>query len=87
MDIKTTTMNISLPSSMKKWVETRTNYGRYANASDYVRDLIRQDREREEDLAQLRALIQQGLDSGVSEQSFEEIVAEARAEADALGQS
>jgi antitoxin ParD1/3/4 len=77
------TMNVSLPDQMKAWVELRTSRGRYANASDYVRDLIRQDREREEALSDLRTLIQQGIDSGVSEQSFDEIIGEARAETDA----
>lgn len=37
------TMNISLPDPMKAWVEAQTQSGRYANASDYVRDLIRKD--------------------------------------------
>ena len=76
-----TTMNISLPDSMKAWVESRSKRGRYSNASDYVRDLIRQDRDREEALSGLRILIQQGIDSGESDQTFDEIIAEARAEA------
>lgn len=33
------TMNVSLPDSMKHWVEAQTRAGRYSNASDYVRDL------------------------------------------------
>lgn len=82
-----TTMNISLPEAMKAWVETRSRHGRYSNASDYVRDLIRQDRDREEALTELRTLIQQGIDSGESEQSFDEIIAEVRAEADAAERS
>jgi antitoxin ParD1/3/4 len=40
------TMNISLPDRMKEWVESRSEDGRYANSSDYVRDLIRRDQER-----------------------------------------
>ena len=35
------TMNVSLPDPMKDWVEAQTRTGRYSNASDYVRDLIR----------------------------------------------
>ena len=30
---------------MKEWVEAQARTGRYANASDYVRDLIRRDQE------------------------------------------
>jgi antitoxin ParD1/3/4 len=37
------TMNISLPDKMKQWVEQQAKTGRYSNASDYVRDLIRRD--------------------------------------------
>ena len=40
------TMNISLPDQMKEWVEAQSGSGRYSNASDYVRDLIRRDQER-----------------------------------------
>ena len=39
------TMNISLPETMRAWVEARVSTGAYANASDYVRDLIRHDQE------------------------------------------
>ena len=42
------TMNISLPGQMKEWVEAQSKTGRYSNASDYVRDLIRKDQERSE---------------------------------------
>ena len=31
-------MNVSHPDAMKAWVESRSADGRYANASDYVRD-------------------------------------------------
>nr|MCU0902225.1 type II toxin-antitoxin system ParD family antitoxin [Cypionkella sp.] len=45
------TMNISLPDPMKTWVEDQARSGRYANSSDYVRDLIRRDRARVEAIA------------------------------------
>jgi len=51
------TMNVSLPAPMKKWVEGQTEDGRYSNASDYVRDLIRRDQEREQDIDDLKKLI------------------------------
>lgn len=58
------TMNISLPDPMKSWVETQSRTGRYANSSDYVRDLIRRDRERMEAIATLQGAIDEGLASG-----------------------
>lgn len=58
------TMNISLPDKMKAWVEAQTADGRYANASDYVRDLIRKDQGRRNSIAELQALIDEGDASG-----------------------
>ena len=60
------TMNVSLPAPMKDWVEDQANSGRYANASDYVRDLIRKDQARQEAIAVLQAKITEGLESGKS---------------------
>ncbi|GGG84808.1 hypothetical protein GCM10011415_38670 [Salipiger pallidus] len=58
------TMNVSLPDPMKSWVEDRTRGGRYSNVSDYVRDLIRQDQQRQQTLAEIQGLIDEGLVSG-----------------------
>lgn len=58
------TMNISLPDPMKSWVEDQAKSGRYANSSDYVRDLIRRDRMRQEALAEIQAAVDAGLASG-----------------------
>lgn len=58
------TMNVSLPDQMKSWVENQTEDGRFGNASDYVRHLIRKDQERQEALAALQAEITAGLQSG-----------------------
>lgn len=57
------TMNISLPDQMKVWVEECVQSGRYANASDYVRDLIRKDHLK---LEQLRQALIEGENSGPS---------------------
>lgn len=70
------TMNISLPDTMREWVETQVNTGEYANASDYVRALIRQDlRDRE----QLRLALLEGERSGVSDRKLADIAAAAKA--------
>ncbi|HWJ75256.1 MAG TPA: type II toxin-antitoxin system ParD family antitoxin [Kaistia sp.] len=77
------TMNISLPDPMKAWVEQQAESGRYGNASDYVRDLIRKDQERRDRLVQLQRLIDEGLASGISPRSVNDIIAEARRRAGA----
>lgn len=61
------TMNVSLPDAMKVWVERQTDGERYSNASDYVRDLIRKDQQRQQAIAILQAAIAEGLESGAAE--------------------
>lgn len=72
------TMNISLPDQMKTWVEEQAQSGRYGNASDYVRDLIRRDQERQAGLEDLQVIIDKGMASGVSDKDMAGILMEAR---------
>ena len=58
------TMNISLPDPMRDWVQAQVDAGKYANASDYMRDLIRHDQERDDKLRALQGAITKGLESG-----------------------
>jgi antitoxin ParD1/3/4 len=74
------TMNVSLPGPMKAWVESRTEDGRYANSSDYVRDLIRRDQVRVEKIAHWQRLIDEARASGISDKTVDQIFEEARAE-------
>jgi antitoxin ParD1/3/4 len=70
-------MNVSLPDQMKAWVEGQTQTGRYGNASDYVRDLIRRDQERAAKIASMQRLVNEGRASGVYDGSMADIRAEA----------
>ena len=72
------TMNVSLPDAMKDWVEGQAQTGRYSNSSDYVRDLIRRDQERAEKIATMQRLVDESLASGISTQTMDEILTEAR---------
>jgi antitoxin ParD1/3/4 len=56
-------MNISITEQMKQWVESQVESGKYANASDYLRDLIRHDQEIRQGFD---ALLLKGLESGSS---------------------
>lgn len=42
-----TTMNLSLPGELKRWVDEQVESGGYGTASEYVRDLLRRARERQ----------------------------------------
>lgn len=55
-----TTMNVSLPDELKVFVDERVVHDGYGSTSEYVRDLIRRDRER----GYLRDLVLEGANSG-----------------------
>lgn len=74
-----TTMNISLPDSMKEYVDAQLESRGYSTSSEYVRDLIRQDSVREAE-KQLAAMLQEAIDSGPSMPLDENFWAERRAE-------
>ncbi|MBN3788928.1 type II toxin-antitoxin system ParD family antitoxin [Burkholderia sp. Ac-20353] len=57
-----TTMNISLPDSLKDYVDEQVDVGGYGTSSEYVRELIRKDQDRK----RLRAMILQGATSGLA---------------------
>ena len=57
-----TSLNVSLPESLKEYVEEQTKNG-YATPSEYVRELIREDQKRRA-RAKLEDLLLEGLNSG-----------------------
>ena len=70
------TMNISLPDKMKEWVEAQTADGRYANASDFVRDIIRKEQVKLEKIAKLHELVAEARESGYTTITRDEFLAE-----------
>ena len=72
------TMNVSLPDAMKAWVEEQSRTGRYSNASDYVRDLIRRDQDRAEKIARMQSLVDEAVTGGEGQRSMEQIEEEAQ---------
>lgn len=56
-------MNISLPEELKAFVDQQVGDGGYTSSSEYVRELIRHDQDRQ----RLRALLLEGVASGRSE--------------------
>ena len=74
------TMNISLPDQMKEWIEQQVAAGRYANVSDFMRDLIREDQARAASLDELRKMVEEADASGISDLTVEDIRREVLAE-------
>lgn len=56
------TMNISLPDTLRDFVDEQVAQGGYGTSSEYVRELIRRDQERQ----RLRTLLLEGAESPVS---------------------
>ena len=54
-------MNISLPEPLKEFVDGQIAAGRYSSASEYVRELIREDEKRKAE-ERLEALLLEGLE-------------------------
>jgi antitoxin ParD1/3/4 len=58
-----TTMNISLPDSLKKYVDQQVSSAGFGSASEYVRELIRLDQVRQAE-RELARLLAEGFASG-----------------------
>ncbi len=56
-------MNISLPDTLKSFVDQQVSEQGYGTSSEYVRELIRRDRDRE----RLRGLLMEGAKSAPTE--------------------
>lgn len=58
-----TTLNISLPDTMREFIDRQIKTKGYSTASEYIRYLIRQEQEKEEQ-KRIETLLLEGLDSG-----------------------
>jgi antitoxin ParD1/3/4 len=74
------TMNISLPDQLREFVDEQVGSGKYSSASEYVRELIRDD-ERRKAQEKLEALLMEGLESGKPSEMTRKDWAEIRREA------
>jgi antitoxin ParD1/3/4 len=77
----TTRKTITVTEQQDEWIKARIGGGGYTNDSEYIRDLIRRDQERHAKVAAMQTLIDEGLASGISTRSVEEIFADAIAHA------
>jgi antitoxin ParD1/3/4 len=60
--MSTTTLHISLPDSLKRYVKERVTEEHYSNPSDYIRALIREDQKRQAE-QRLERMLLEGLAS------------------------
>ncbi len=61
-----TSMSVSMSEQMRGYIKSRVETGDYHNESEYIRDLVRRDRERHEEEMALLARLRAAEASGVS---------------------
>lgn len=71
------TLNISLPESMRDFVLAQVERGGYATASEYIRELVRE-AERAAAKARLETLLLEGINSGPARPFDENFVEDIR---------
>ena len=76
-------ISISMTDNMEANVQQRVKDGDFNNVSEYFRDLVRRDVEMKHKYDALKQAIQDGIDSGVSDQTIDDIWDEAERELDA----
>ncbi len=69
---------ITLTDQQNDWVKARISSGDFTNDSEYFRDLVRRDQDRNAELKQLRAALIEGERSGISERLPNDILRAAR---------
>ena len=73
-----TTLNISLPEPMRDYVDQQVAQGGYSTASEYIRQLVREDQKRAAK-ERLEALLMEGIESGPSIEITDQYWAEKKA--------
>lgn len=73
-------LNATIPVPLNEFAELRVESGNFGTKSEYIRYLIRQDLEstKEHDIQLLNKMLQDGIDSGVSSKTSEELAQGAR---------
>ena len=68
---------VTVTDREERWIRARIESGEYGDDSEYFRDLIRRDQERNAQFRALREAIRSGLESGVGNRTTREVWAEA----------
>lgn len=69
-------INVSLTGPLREWINAQVDSGEYANASDYIRDLIRHDQTQRD---ALRLALIEGEQSGISKRKVSKIIQSTKA--------
>jgi antitoxin ParD1/3/4 len=72
--VMTVRKTISFTDQHDRWIKARIASGDYASDSEYIRDLIRRDKQVSEKFQKLKKAIQDGLDSGISDRNVKDVM-------------
>lgn len=67
-------LNIGLPDNIKQYGDEQTDSCRFADSDSYILNLIRRDQELQLKIAEMQRLVDEGLASGESDESIQDIV-------------
>lgn len=73
-------VTLKVPDSLADWIDRQVASGRFTDADDYVRDLLRRDRESELSESYLSEALSEGEASGPGTRSIAELLDEVRRE-------
>ncbi len=79
-------ISISMTDNMETYIHQQVQAGDFNNVSEYFRDLVRRDQENKDKFNVLKKMIQEGLDSGVSPRTPQQIMEDVKARLKADGQ-
>lgn len=66
--------SITMPDDMGNYIQNAMKDRQFENTSEYFRHLVREDQEREKNIAQLRTLLDQAEASGVSKRKIPDVM-------------
>jgi antitoxin ParD1/3/4 len=69
----TTRKTITVTEQQDQWIKAQIERGNFTNDSEYIRDLIRRDQDNAKFQA-LKEVVQEGLESGVSDRTVPQIM-------------
>lgn len=72
--------SITFADKQDEWLKLVVKQGHYKDESDYIRDLVRRDEEKNRKFLLTKVALQEGLDSGISKKSLDEIWSQAQSE-------
>lgn len=75
------TLTVEMPEVLRSWIEQQVEDGRFVDASDYLRDLVRRASGfSDARMAWMRELVAEGLASGIVDEEPEDVIEQLIAE-------